>query len=89
MTPDAALIGPLEAGQRSIKRTPHSASVTLVATGAADSLLSSLSYLRLPQAVQVGDVEDPAHSSGVHATGPSLLQTQVAEDLAEAGVLQE
>lgn len=46
-----------------------------------------ISYLRLPQSVQVGDVKHAAHSSSVHAACPSLLQTQVAQNLAEAGIL--
>lgn len=38
-------------------------------------------YLRMSQAVQVGDVKDPAHSGRVHAPRPSLLETQVGQDL--------
>ena len=44
-------------------------------------------YLRQSQAVQVGDVEHTANSRGVHAAGPSLLQTQVVQDLTEARIL--
>lgn len=49
--------------------------------------LLRLSYLGLSQAIQVGDVEHAAHSGGVHATCASLLQTQVVQDLTEAGIL--
>lgn len=41
----------------------------------------------MSQAVQVGDVEHTSYSCGVHAACPSLLQTQIAQDLAEAGIL--
>lgn len=44
-------------------------------------------YLRLSQAVQVGDVEHTTHGSSVYTTCPSLLQTQVVQDLTEAGIL--
>lgn len=44
-------------------------------------------YLRLSQTVQVGDVEHTTHSSRVHASCASLLQTQVAQDLTEASIL--
>lgn len=46
------------------------------------------SYLRVSQAVQVGDVEHAAHSSGVDTTRPSLLQTQVVQDLIQARILE-
>lgn len=42
----------------------------------------------MSQAVQVGDVKDPAHGGRVHAPRPSLLETQVGQDLTEAGVLE-
>lgn len=51
------------------------------------AFLQMFPYLRQSQAVQVGDVEHSAHSSGVHTTGPSLLQTQVVQDCIEAGIL--
>lgn len=49
--------------------------------------LLQVSYLRLSQAIQVGDVKDSAHGGGVDSARPSLLQAQVAEDLAESRVL--
>lgn len=49
--------------------------------------LLEVSYLRLSQTIQVGDVKDSAHGSGVDSTRPPLLQTQVAEDQAESRVL--
>jgi hypothetical protein len=44
-------------------------------------------YLRLPQSVQVGDVEGAPHCSSVHSSCPTLLQTQVVQDFAKARIL--
>lgn len=46
-----------------------------------------LPYLRLSQAVQVGDVKHTTHSCSIHTACPSLLQTQVVQDLTEARIL--
>lgn len=46
-------------------------------------------YLRLSQSVQVGDVKGAPHSSSVHTSRPTLLQTQVVQDFAKSGILME
>lgn len=51
------------------------------------ALLPRFPYLRLSQAVQVGDVEHTTHSSGVYTACAPLLQTQVFQDLTQAGIL--
>lgn len=49
--------------------------------------VAAAAHLRLSQPIQVGDVKGSAHCCCVHAPCPSLLETQVGQDLTETGVL--